>query len=592
MTASPEPERDDESAARAPRARLRWFRARNEVVWLFLLALGIRAAVAYVNPAILPDSVTLLRLSAEVGREGIGAVIGSSEHPLVPWIISLFPRALDAETGAIALSVFAGAFAVWPLHTIARRACGRHAATAASIIYAALPKAVGIATVPHASAVLLPLLLSGLALAMVAPLGQSRRRRRVRRRRIRRVLALRFARFARRLRRVPARKRARVDTRPVPPIDRGTRSVCGVAGARLRGVVARLVGSGVMCGLAYLCRPEGAVAAFGAVVAAFAMAQKGRRLASAAIVSAAFVLLAAPYAIALSHHAGRFELTPKKSLAKVVGVDQTPADESPVEDSRVASDLASKFGGALPAPVIVFVLAGIAVPRRWRRGPGRRARLVVLHMAAVFVALLLRVRWGWGYSAARHMLTSGVLLLPFAGEGLHFIGGFISRMVARRRLTVVLASFFAIPCAVLCVTQPEGATHADARALGELLARQTPGDGPVVVASFAEPLVAYYAERTRGAPVSDLRLWRSFGGTGPDKKLARALDDARVRSGDLRDALREGGARWLVIDLFKGGPGGGPESPGRALAAKLIADGIVTAPATSAGSSLAAFAVR
>jgi hypothetical protein len=190
------------------------------------------------------------------------------------------------------------------------------------------------------------------------------------------------------------------------------------------------------------------------------------------------------------------------------------------------------------------------------------------------------------------MLTSGVLLLPFAGEGLHFIGGFISRMVARRRLTVVLASFFAIPCAVRCVTRPEGATRADARALGELIARETGGDGPVVVASFKEAVVAYYAERERGAPVEDLRLWRSFGGVGPDKKLPAVLDDARDRSDALRDILRAGGARWLVLDLFDGGSAGGAESPGRALAAKLIAGGVVGTPATSAGSELAAFPVR
>jgi hypothetical protein len=543
VTATPESARDDEedeTPADAPRARSRWFRARHEVLWLFLLALAIRAVVAVVNPAIVDDSVTLLRLAAKVGSDGIGAVITSSEHPLLPCLIAWLPGAPDSETTAIALSVFAGAFAVWPLHTIARRACGRHAATAASIVYAALPKAVGIATVPHTSAVLLPLLLSGLALAMVAPIGDSKRTRLI-----------------------------------------------------------RLVGSGLMCGLAYLCRPEGAVAAFGAVVAALAMAKRGRRLSSAAIVAGVFVLLAAPYAIALSHHKGHFELSPKKSLDKLLGVEQAPGDDDraagddePAPDGGAAGDAASAFEGALTAPVFVLVLAGIAVPRRWRRGPARRARFVVLHMAAVFVALLMRVRWGWGYSNARHMLTSGVLLLPFAGEGMHFMGGFISRAVARRRLTIVLASFFAIPCAVRCVTRPEGATRADARALGELIGRQTPGGEPVIVASFRESVVAYYAERVRDAPVADLPLWRSFGGSGAGKRLPSVLSDATERSGALGDILRRDGAKWIVLDLFSGSEDGGATSPGRTLAAKLVADGTVSAPATAAGSSLAAFPVR
>jgi len=543
VTATPESARDDvddETPADAPRARSRWFRARSEVVWLFLLALAIRAVVAIVNPAIVDDSVTLLRLAARVGSDGIGAVFASSEHPLLPCLIAWLPGTPDSETSAIALSVFAGAFAVWPLHTIARRACGRHAATAASIVYAALPKAVGIATVPHTSAVLLPLLLSGLALAMVAPIGDSKRIR-----------------------------------------------------------LTRLVGSGAMCGLAYLCRPEGAVAAFGAVVAALAMAKRGRRLSSAAIVAGVFVLLAAPYAIALSHHKGHFEVSPKKSLAKMLGFerapgddDEAPGDDEPAPDGGAAGDAASAFEGALTEPVFVLVLVGIAVPRRWRRGPARRARFVALHMAAVFVAVLMRVRGGWGYSNSRHMLTSGLLLLPFAGEGIHFMGGFISRAVARRRLTVVLASFFAIPCVVRSATRPEGATRADARALGELIGRQNAGGERVVVASFAESVVAYYAERTRGAPVADLPLWRHFGRTEPPKKLPEVLHDAYVRSDALAEILHRDGARWIVIDLFNGSTEGGTESPGRTLAAKLVADGTVSAPVTAAGSSLAAFPVR
>lgn len=539
MTATPESARDDEdeeTPADAGRARSRWFRARHEVAWLFLLALAIRAVVAFVNPAIVEDSVTLMRLAAKVAGEGVGAALGSSEHPLLPCLIAWLPGAPDSESTAIALSVFAGAFAVWPLHTIARRACGRHAATAASIIYAALPKAVGIATVPHTSAVLLPLLLSGLALAMVAPIGLSRWRELV-----------------------------------------------------------RLVGAGAMCGLAYLCRPEGAIAAFGAAVTVLAMARKGRRLVSAAIVTGVFVLFAAPYAIALSHDAGRFEVSPKKNIAKVLGFDQAPNDEAQVDqdpsaDGGAAGEAASAFEGALTAPVLILVLVGVVWPRRWRRGPARRARFVVLHMAAVFVLLLLRVRAGWGYSNARHMLTSGVLLLSFAGEGLHVVGGFITRVVARRRLTIVLASFFAIPCAVRCVTRPEGATRADARALGELIGRQTPGGGPVVVATFKEPVVAYYAERTRSAPVEDLRLWRVFGRRG--KPIPEILLDLSDRSADVRDVLRDGRARWLVLDLFATLPDGGDVPAGRALAAKLIADGVVGTPAVAAGSSLAAFPVR
>lgn len=220
------------------------------MIWLFLVALAVRAAAAWASPAILNDSASLLASAELVGEGGISAWAQGPDHPLLPWLISLFARWWDPEAAATAICVLAGSLAVWPLHVLARHVSGRHAATAACIVYAALPKAVAVSSVPLTSAAILPLFFSGLSLVLTAAVPSSGKRR-----------------------------------------------------------ISRLAGAGLLCGLAYLCRPEGLVAAGGAVLGALLFVPKGRKLASAAIVAVAFILVAAPYAAALSSDAGRFTVS-------------------------------------------------------------------------------------------------------------------------------------------------------------------------------------------------------------------------------------------------------------------------------------------
>jgi len=376
----------------------------------------------------------------------------------VPWLVARTPAAWDAETAATALSVLAGALAVWPLHVLARRACGRHAATAACIVYAALPKAIGVASVPLTSTILIPLFLSGISLAVSAGLPSTNRRR-----------------------------------------------------------VVRLVSAGLVCGLAYLCRPEGLVAAAFAVVVAAALAWRGRRWVSAGIVAAAFVVVAAPYAIALSHHAGHLVLSPKKDVARFVGATDAPQDATDATPGNGAvSDTLSALDGALTAPVIALVLVGLVLPGRWRHRRSFVPRGLLVGGAVFCLLLVLRLNVGWGYGGAKHVLPGALLLLPFAGEAFLFLGVFISRIRARRRLAVVLASFLAIPLTVHSLLRPVGEGEADARHLGEAIAAaaQATGTSRVVVASFREPIVAYYADRSlreKGGSARDVALWGRFG---------------------------------------------------------------------------------
>jgi hypothetical protein len=510
---------------------LRWWRSRHEVVWLFLIALAIRAAAAWINPAIVNDSVSLVRAAERIASDGFAAALTGNEHPLVPWLVARAPAGLDLETAATALSVFAGAFAVWPLHVLARRACGRHAATAACIVYAALPRAIGEASVPLTPTVLLPLFLSGLSLAVAAGLPSSKRHR-----------------------------------------------------------IIRLVSAGLVCGLAYLCRPEGLVAVALAVTAAASLARVGRRWTSAAIVAVAFVAVAAPYAIALSSHAGHLELSPKKGLARFVGSEDIPRDgagEAP--EGRAVSDTLSTVEGALTAPVIALVLIGCVLPVRWRHRRSFVPRALLFGGAVLSLLLVLRLKVGWGYAGAKHMLPGALLLLPFAGEALLFLGVFIPRVRARRRLAVVLASFLAIPFAVHAILRPVGENQADERHLGEAIAAAAQSGGPanVVIGSFAHPLVAYYADRSlrrTDGSAHDVPLVGRFG------KLLKPGDTDELRA-KMAAELRREGAQWIVLDLWRTASDG-TDAPGRRLAALLAADGVAGTPVVAAGAEITAFPVR
>ncbi len=540
---------DDAAVRRRPprRAASRWFRARHEVLWLFALALVVRATAAWMSPSILNDGATLIQSAERFGREGLSAALSVPDHPLLPWLVSKMPAGVDPETAATVLCVVAGAFAVWPLHVLARRACGRHAATAACIVYAALPKAVGVASTPLTSAVLLPLFLSGLSLAVVAGLPSPRPPR-----------------FLGRW--IPRRR-------------------------------ARLVCAGLACGLAYLCRPEGLVAAAGAVVAAAWFARRGKRLASAAVVAAVFVVVAAPYAVALSEHRGGFALSPKKDVARFVGAAEAPAARS--DAPSPAREVLSNLDGALTTPVLVLVLPGLFLVHRWRRRRSAAPRLLLVGLATAFAALVARLHAGWNYGSSRHLMPGALLLLPFAGEGFVVVSGFIPRVVARRRMAVALASFLAIPLAVRSVLRPEGESQVDARRLGERLAETAKknGEKSLVVATFREPLVAYYADRALradGGQARDVALWGAFhalidrdAGTGQAEDAAsKARREAALRA-DLAAKLRGENARWLVVDVF-----GAKEIREPELAKRLAKDGVLGTPVVSSGAALTAFPVE
>jgi hypothetical protein len=148
-----------------------------------------------------------------------------------------------------------------------------------------------------------------------------------------------------------------------------------------------------------------------------------------------------------------------------------------------------------------------------------------------------------------------------------------------------------MPMAVVAILRPGGESGDRERELGEQIAgveRQRPG-GTVVIASFAEPLVAYYADRAlrdHGRRARNLRLpRRRFG------DLLAVSPELEGRRAELVRELREQGAAWLVLPLWRERETpSGRRATGRSLAQALLDDGAVTVPVEGAV-EIAAFPV-
>lgn len=526
------------AASRRTRAR-RGLPIQPEIALVALVALLVRGAAWALRPAILPDGVDLLGAAEAVRAGGVGQAVQSQHHPIPVALSALAGRFGEPETVVSIALVVLGAAAVWPLHLLVRAAAGRHAALVACILYAVLPKFVSVASTPLAEGFFLPAFITALGAACTA--GRSR-----------------------------------------TPLGR----------------TVRLTLAGALAGAAYLCRPEGLLA--GALVPwiAAAQARRGRKLAAAAIVALVFVAVSAPWVVALSAERGTFALTPKKDLARFAGLAPLRGDAVAPGGTGTLAGLRGALGAMWDAlgPGLLLAVPAFLSVRRWGTRHWRLTGALLLG-AAVCIALLVRLRAGWGYAGGRHGLAAATLLLPFAGAGALWVVGFVRRTWARRVAALTLLWLAAIPLALRAALRPDGEGGERERHLGRAIAEaamERPSAGDVVVASFAEPLVAYYADRTlradaRGAGrrARNVRLLRDH---GPLLSVSADLENRREA---LAATLRGSGAGWIVLDLFSESRGpGATRIPGRDLTALLSRDGRIGVPAVSAGSELAAFPVK
>jgi hypothetical protein len=304
-----------------------------------------------------------------------------------------------------------------------------------------------------------------------------------------------------------------------------------------------------------------------------------------------------PWVAVLSDAQDEFSLSPKKDIAQFTGFERAPldADEAggAADPAQGVRRLASALWSAM-GPASILVVAGILPWRRWRRRHAAKTRWVLLGGAALLCAVLLRLSSGWGYAAGRQALSAATLLLPFAGEGLFVLVGFLSRAVRRRRAALVLTTMLAVPLGVIAVLRPDGESGERGRILGEQIAAAEIGNraaGDVVIATFREPLVAWYCGRAleRAGSVRkarDVPLYRRH------KELLTVSADAEGRRAALRETLEREGADWVVLHLWDPvRDAGGVRTPGEDLARLLLEDGAVTTPVLGS-SELVAYPVR
>ena len=211
--------------------------------------------------------------------------------------------------------------------------------------------------------------------------------------------------------------------------------------------------AGLLCGLAYLVRPEGLVVA--AVMGAWLFAEAAlRRLEPrrAALLGAAFALAllatAAPYPLAIHAHSGEWRVSQKKSIAAMLSLESTAA--SPAADAerapRILPALAEVAGEGMRAVhPLFFALCLIGLPRR---RPTRAELYLLSYPAAIFLVLLL-LRLSYLYVSHRHWLVGAALLLPFAARGLLELVEAASRRAPRlapRSRAVAATLFVTVAC--------------------------------------------------------------------------------------------------------------------------------------------------
>jgi len=332
--------------------------------------------------------------------------------------------------------------------------------------------------------------------------------------------------------------------------------------------------AGLLCGLAYLVRPEGLVVA--AVMGAWLFAETAlRRLEPrrAAVLGAAFALAllatAGPYPMAIHAHTGEWSVTQKKGVAAMLSLESAAA--SPAADGerapRVVSALAEvAVEGLRAVHPVFFALCLLGLPRR---RPSRAELYLLSYPAAIFLVLLL-LRLSYPYVSRRHWLVGAALLLPFAARGLLLLADAAARLAPR------LAPRSRAVGATLVIAVVSGLTYV---ALDQ--------DDPVKPARVeAARWLGEHARVTALAASRSRIAW--YAGADRFVELSRHPDGQRVV-----EAARAADAEFLIAEESRLPTAPGTElagveqlhevrySGGRVLVLRLVAPDVATAPTPS-----------
>jgi 4-amino-4-deoxy-L-arabinose transferase-like glycosyltransferase len=429
---------------------------------------------------------------AELMAEGEWAQALSHEyHPLYPALIAVFHSLVgDWELAAVVVNVIGGTAAVACLYGFARAAFGRTTAFAAAAILAVHPYAIKFSGDVQSEGLYL-----GLFLGAVWALW----------------LALRSA-------------------------SLGAASVAGL-----------------LCGLAYLTRPEGIglLAVGGALAAWYALRRswsRRRAVTWCALLFLTAACVAAPYVAWIRAETGVWSVTQKKSVGWVTGLSGPPARFAPKEAPAPAApdrpaphpsvkstadqqrrssparnlsrygdavvDLAHSNLQALGPELFAILLVGGLIGR-WRRLSLRG--VFVLMVVGLYGLVLYQLTLNVGYVSTRHALPPLAVALGHVGAALLALAGAFS---ASRRRAVLALIFIAIAGVGLSRSLRPDRTDsvAERRSAEWLRARDLPPGGVAV----HRRRIAFYA----GAPAVKI----------PDKPPK-----------DVVGKMRKWGAEYLII---------------------------------------------
>jgi len=492
-----------------------------------LLALGVRGAVIAQGPDLPPDGVFDLEIARDLQAGRVREAVLRRFHPLegalAAGVATILDREADEACGLV-VSALAGALAAFFAALAASELVGEEAAPAART-FAAL--SAGLLVAAH------PALARSAATVWSYSLSHA---------------AVAFALWT-------------------------------SARARARSASGRALDAGLGAGTAYLARPDGLVVLAGLFVASFLPRKGDKKFLAPVALLLGFLLLAAPYLIALRAATGEWRLTLKKDERHLVGMrdlqapppPRRPDDdlgailsrdegrEDPEETGLVASALYVLRRSSTTIHPLLLVLGAVGLALRWRRLPDSLGALGVL-LAFVGAHTLLKANerdFNGNHPGAEAVIFatwSALALAPLARS--------------RWARTVALGA-----CAlVLLAKTRDGRSVEKTRLTREvaawLRARAEPGRELVVAGRDARPLAflagarlvelprgdaAAVASAARGAGARFLAVYVRTHGE-PPRAVTSALDGARLPAPERFTAQRpaESGSilyTWLVYDL-------------------------------------------
>ncbi len=238
---------------------------------------------------------------------------------------------------------------------------------------------------------------------------------------------------------------------------------------------------GVLCGLAYLTRPDALLAGlampFGLLLV--------RRWRAGLLLGLGFVVLAGPYIYWMSADAGRLVVSRKKSRIERFADRDLPGEKPFAPGTPRPSvgaailDTGRTLGEASSWILLVLAIFGLSPVLR---GEHRSAALLILALAGLEMVIRFKLLHSFGYLAERHLLTSSALLLPFAAAGLLLLPG----------RKAVLATALVATGLLLIAVQPRRLSKLPLKEAGRYI-RSMSGSG-AVVGHHGLPRVVWYAE--------------------------------------------------------------------------------------------------